>query len=67
VISAVAADEVIELPEGVSFAETAPKQVVFAAGGGLDRRAHAGPVRFALDFADGTSGQIEIGVYGTVQ
>ncbi len=67
VVSAVAADEVIDLPEGVSFAETAPKQVVFAAGGGLDRRAHAGPVRFALDFEDGTSEQIEVGVYGTVQ
>lgn len=67
VVSAVAADEVIDLPEGVSFAETAPKQVVFAAGGGLDRRAHAGPVRFSLDFEDGTSEQIEVGVYGTVQ
>ena len=67
VISAVAADEVIDLPEGVSFAETAPKQVVFAAGGGLDRRVHAGPVRFALDFEDGTNKQIEVGVYGTVQ
>ena len=66
VISAVAANEVIDLPEGVSFAETAPKQVVFAAGGGLDRRIHSEPVRFALDMEDGTSEQIEVGVYGTV-
>jgi prepilin-type N-terminal cleavage/methylation domain-containing protein len=67
VISAVAAEDVVELPEGVSFAETAPKEVVFSAGGGLDRRAHAEPVRFGLDFSDGRSEQIEVGVYGTVQ
>jgi len=67
VISAVAAEEEIELPEGVSFAETAPKEVVFAAGGGLDRRVHSEPVRFSLEFADSTNEVIEVGVYGTVQ
>jgi hypothetical protein len=67
VISAVAAEEYIELPEGVSFAETGPKEIVFAAGGGLDRRVHSGPVRFALEFEDLTQEVIEVGVYGTVQ
>ena len=67
VISAVAAEEEIELPEGVSFAETAPKEVVFAAGGGLDRRVHSETVRFSLEFADSTNELIEVGVYGTVQ
>jgi hypothetical protein len=32
----------------------------------LDRRIHSEPVRFALDMEDGTSEQIEVGVYGTV-
>jgi len=67
VISAVAADDLIELPDGVSFAETAPKEVVFAAGGGLDRRVHSEPVRFSLEFDDLTNEVIEVGVYGTVQ
>jgi len=67
VISAVAAEEEIELPEGVSFAETAPKEVVFAAGGGLDRRVHSGPVRFSLEFPDASVEVIEVGVYGTVR
>jgi len=67
VISAVAAEDRIELPEGVSFAETAPKEVVFAAGGGLDRRVHSKPVRFSLEFEDLTTEVIEVGVYGTVQ
>lgn len=67
VISAVAAEEYIELPEGVSFAETAPKEIIFAAGGGLDRRVHSKPVRFSLEFEDLTQQLIEVGVYGTVQ
>ena len=67
VISAVAAEEYIELPEGVSFAETAPKEIIFAAGGGLDRRVHSKPVRFSLEFEDLSQQLIEGGVYGTVQ
>lgn len=67
VISAVAAEEYIELPEGVDFSETAPKEVVFAAGGGLDRRVHSEPVRFSLEFDDSTNEVIEVGIYGTVQ
>jgi len=67
VVSAVAAEEEVQLPEGVSFTETAPKEVVFAAGGGLDRRVHSEPVRFSLEFADSTTEVIEVGVYGTVQ
>jgi len=67
VISAVAAEEQIELPQGVSFAETAPKEIVFAAGGGLDRRVHSEPVRFSLEFDDLSNEVIEVGVYGTVR
>ncbi len=51
----------------MSFAETGPKEIGFAAGVGLDRRVHSGPVRFALEFEDLTQEGIEVGVYGTVQ
>jgi prepilin-type N-terminal cleavage/methylation domain-containing protein len=67
VISAVTTEEKVELPETMSFAPGTPKEIVFAAGGGLDRRVHREPVRFALELLDGEQAPIQINLYGTVE
>jgi prepilin-type N-terminal cleavage/methylation domain-containing protein len=55
------------LPARVRFASDAPELVQFAAGGGLDRSAHAGPPRIALEFEDGAREVVSVGLYGTVE
>jgi prepilin-type N-terminal cleavage/methylation domain-containing protein len=67
VISAVVAEDASVLPKSVTFAPGAPPEIVFDAGGGLDRRVHREPVRFALQFEDGRSLPITVNGYGTVE
>lgn len=67
VVAVVVADEAGQLPDGVRLPEDAPAEVRFDAGGSLDRRLHQGPVVLRLDFDDGTSEVVTIGVYGTVE
>jgi prepilin-type N-terminal cleavage/methylation domain-containing protein len=67
VVTAVTASADVALPEGVSFAPEMALAVRFQSGGGLDRRAHALPVRIALDFADGAREWVTVGLYGTVE
>ncbi len=67
VVSAVGAQEQLTLPEGVRFFEGTPKQVVFAADGGLDRGLYNNPVVFDLEYDDGRRETIRVNLYGTVE
>jgi len=67
VIAAVSGEERRELPKGVEFATGTPKEIVFAAGGGLDRDVHPEAVRFALTFDDGREAKILVNLHGTVE
>jgi hypothetical protein len=67
VVSAVGAEEELSLPEGVRFAEDAPKVGVFDAGGGLDRAVHASPARIVLEYDDGRTDEVRVNLYGTVE
>ncbi len=67
VVAAVVGDEAAQLPDGVALPADSPTVVLFDAGGSLDRRRHRGPVVIRLDFDDGTSESVVVGVYGTVE
>jgi len=67
VVSAVGAEEELVLPEGVSFAEGTPAEIVFDAGGGLDRAVHPAPVRVTVEYADGRVDEVRVNLYGTVE
>jgi hypothetical protein len=67
VVSAVGAQERLTLPEGVIFGENTPKQVVFAADGGLDRSLYSKPVVFELLYDDGRRESVRVNLYGTVE
>jgi prepilin-type N-terminal cleavage/methylation domain-containing protein len=67
VVSAVAGEDRRELPQGVGFDATGPKQIVFAAGGVLDRSVHREPVRLGLKFDDGREARILVNLHGTVE
>lgn len=67
VVSAVAVDERAVLPRGVVFGPGAPKEVVFAPGGRLERTVHREPVEVPLVFADGSTRSLRISLYGTVE
>lgn len=67
VVSAVTGEERRELPKGVEFPADAPREIVFAAGGGLDRGVHRAPVRFTLKFDDGREEPILVNLHGTVE
>jgi hypothetical protein len=55
------------LPGGVSFAKETPKEILFSPSGALDPVAHNAPLQIKLDFDDGLSEQIYVGLYGTVE
>ena len=55
------------LPGGVSFAKETPKEILFSPSGALDPVAHNAPLQIKLDFEDGLSEQIYVGLYGTVE
>jgi hypothetical protein len=67
VISAVAAGELVALPQGASFAPGAPPEIVFWPGGGLDRTVHSEPVEFTIEFDDGVRIPVRVGLYGNVE
>jgi len=67
VVSAVTGEDRRDLPKGVEFAAGAPREIVFAAGGGLDRGVHREPVRFSLKFDDGREERILVNLHGTVE
>lgn len=67
VISAVGAEEELQLPAGVSFGEGTPAEIVFDAGGGLDRSVHPTPVRVLLDYDDGRTDEVRVNLYGTIE
>lgn len=67
VVAAVSGEDLRELPKGIEFATGTPKEIVFAAGGGLDRDVHPEAVRFALTFDDGREEKILVNLHGTVE
>jgi type II secretory pathway pseudopilin PulG len=66
VVAVVAESEAAVLPPSVRLGPDAPAEVRFDARGHLDREVHAGPLAFQLDFDDGASQMVHIGLYGTV-
>lgn len=67
VVSAVAARETTQLPEGTRFDANTPREVRFRAGGGLDREFHTQPVVIRLEHVDGRSDSLRVQPYGTVE
>jgi len=67
VVAAVAGEDRRELPTGVGFDPAGPRQIVFAAGGVLDRSVHREPVRVGLKFDDGREARILVNLHGTVE
>jgi prepilin-type N-terminal cleavage/methylation domain-containing protein len=67
VISAVGGEEEHRLPRNVAFAKGAPREILFAPGGELDRFAHREPVHLALEFDDGRQVAMQVNLYGTVE
>jgi len=67
VVSTVRAEDESRLPRGVRFVEGTPREIVFAAGGRLDRDAHREPVRFAIELDDGRRLPVQVNLYGTVE
>lgn len=66
VVSAMAVDQPLRLPESVRL-EGAPPEVRFGPDGALERGAHDGPVELTLVFEGGTRETITVGVYGTIE
>jgi hypothetical protein len=67
VVSAVVVDAATELPQGVTLAKDTLREIVFQAGGGLDREVHRDPVRIGLEFEDGRKETVQVNLYGTVE
>jgi len=70
VISMVEAVDPVVLPESVRLPEDTPNVVHFEAGGGLDRRHHAGPLVVPLEFPGEERAprvEIAVGLFGTVE
>lgn len=67
VISAVAASDVLQLPETVRFAAGTSTDISFDAGGNLDREHHTSPAKVVLEYDDGEQALVRVGVYGTVE
>jgi hypothetical protein len=67
VISAVGSEEEVYLPFGTRFPEKTLREIVFAAGGGLDRTVHTTPLEIAVDYDDGRREWIRVNLYGTVE
>lgn len=67
IVSAVAADTTVRLPDGTRLVGKKPIDVLFAPGGGLDRSMHTKPVALQVEFSDGRRVPILISLYGTVE
>jgi len=66
-VSVVSAREETLLPKGAAFAAGTPREVRFAAGGGLDREVHREPVRLGVDLRDGRQATVLVNLFGAVQ
>jgi prepilin-type N-terminal cleavage/methylation domain-containing protein len=67
VITAVGSEREVVLPGGTSFPADTPTEIVFAAGGGLDRTVHNQPVRIMIDFENGQRHAVQVNLFGTVE
>jgi hypothetical protein len=67
VVAAVVSGDVNDLPRNVSFGAGTPAEIVFQAGGGLDRAHHKEAVRIVLDFEDGRKETVLVNLSGTVE
>ena len=67
VVRVLVRSEEVELPDGVRFAEDGPEEIVFDAGGRLDRMLHQGSVTIPLLDREGDKHPIIVGVHGTVE
>ena len=66
-VAAVAASSEARLPDGTRLVGDKPVEVIFAAGGGLDRSVHSQPLELEVEFFDGRRTPILISLYGTVE
>jgi prepilin-type N-terminal cleavage/methylation domain-containing protein len=67
VVCAVGASEEAELPRSTHFAPDAPSEILFQAGGGLDRARHPEAVHLRLLRDEGPESVVTVQPYGTVQ
>jgi prepilin-type N-terminal cleavage/methylation domain-containing protein len=67
VVASVVASEPFELPDGVTFGKDTPGEIVFQAGGGLDRAFHFEPAKVLLEFDDGRKSTVLVNLSGTVE
>ena len=67
VISAVGAADEAELPQNTHFAPDVPREILFQAGGGLDRTRHPEAVRIKLMREDGQESLVTVQPFGTVE
>jgi hypothetical protein len=67
VVASVVAGDVRELPRGIAFTPETPAEIVFEAGGGLDRTVHKDALKVALDFGDGRKETVLVNLFGTVE
>ena len=67
VVATMEGEESSLLPEGVRVAASSARLIQFAAGGGLEPTRHVGPERIVLEFDDGRTQTITVGMYGTVE
>jgi prepilin-type N-terminal cleavage/methylation domain-containing protein len=67
VVASVVKSETTEMPVGVSFGKDTPPEIVFQAGGGLDRAYHFEPAKVLLEFDDGRKALVLVNLSGTVE
>jgi len=67
VIEAVGVTDEETLPDDAEFEESVPQEIVFAAGGALERALHAGALEFSIRYEDGRKHTFHINSYGTVE
>jgi len=66
-LAVVSGSEQSALPEGVSFTARTPAAIEFAAGGALDPTVHRSGLEIGLEFPDGGTRTVRVGLYGTVE
>lgn len=67
VVSAVVAQDETVLPMNTGFAANVPTEILFAAGGGLDRNVHSEPVRVTVESEDNAPKTLVVSLFGTVE
>lgn len=67
VVAAVSALEPISLADGAIFQNKTPKRVVFHGGGGLDPSVHSSSIEVGIEFVDGNTDSILVGLLGAVE